>query len=711
MHFVAIFVDEHHVLHNRCDAAARHVLQRPLGDHVVALQIVGIERAFHHGLVGREGIVVAAVGSSLGGVAQEHLHGAVGPDGLPELNAVFGIVVYAERGVPELHVAPVAGQRDGGGESVLAYFHFFLTLAYDAGVGVGLQGQVLARGVELLGEGHPSGGRDDVQRVEGTLGEALHGHIAVAAVQFEGGLGVSAGYGLIHFGLRLAKFVHIGNLPLQSLGQRLVEAHGDDVLRALVHVGPPGGSAHFAPASPEVHGSGVYVAVVGNIASNAACPVAHQRQLVERALGGSVGDIGVGWQLVGLSVAPPSCPEVEGNAAVALGSYAHAGVNVGLAKQEFVQVGLYLGILRLRQRAVAVPGHDAIAHAVVYTELLPHLQSSVHGDIGRGVGQPHKVGIAQHEQGARTHHGGQLVVVVGQIAHFASAVGVAQRGHKPVVVGLVETLHRLGIGLCVEPSRIAPCGSAAASGFLGNGQCHALVEGSAEERHLAGIRTAGDADALHVNLGHVGPQLLQSVDESAQSPCPLAVGTVVDEFGIEAHEVVGGTVGGTAHLRVGIHLSLRERHAGNGAPLKHGAGQRDAAGANHQGIGCLADGGIGDFGTETECLAVHGDVHPQRVAVHLGTDGRGVNGRLLAYFVVLYFLGYLTAAAGPVGETAYAATAVRPFEGVGEHVDFLTLVFCRQHGSGVGSGVLHVVDQWDGLRMARQTDGQKRQHE
>ena len=43
---------------------------------------------------------------------------------------------------------------------------------------------------------------------------------------------------------------------------------------------------------------------------------------------------------------------------------------------------------------------------------------------------------------------------------------------------------------------------------------------------------------LHVNLRHFRPQLLQTVEQTAEAPCPLTIGTIILQFGIKTIEVM-----------------------------------------------------------------------------------------------------------------------------------------------------------------------------
>ena len=213
------------------------------------------------------------------------------------------------------------------------------------------------------------------------------------------------------------------------------------------------------------------------------------------------------------------------------------------------------------------------------------------------------------------------MVVVGQIGYVLLTVVLTQTLHKPVVVRLVEVLHRFGIRLDVQPTGITPGGSTTATRLLGDSEGDTLVEGSAEKGHLACIAATCDTDMLRIDLRHLRTQLLQSVNQTAQAPSPFAVSAIVFQFRIETVEVVVATSGGLPSetgpkLTVVVHLCLLVDHRGDGALLKDALGQGDAAGADHQGVRCLTHSGIADEGTKFERLFADGDRHLQRVAVH-----------------------------------------------------------------------------------------------
>ena len=136
-----------------------------------------------------------------------------------------------------------------------------------------------------------------------------------------------------------------------------------------------------------------------------------------------------------------------------------------------------------------------------------------------------------------------------------------------MVVGAVEILH------AVDMTVVSPRGSTASARLLGDGEGYALVEGSTEEGHLASIGTARDTDALDVDLRLFGAQLLQSVDEAAHAPCPLAIGTIGLELWIKTVEGVPATLVVRAPLRVVVDLVFVEVHHGDGAILEEGLGQ------------------------------------------------------------------------------------------------------------------------------------------
>ena len=132
-------------------------------------------------------------------------------------------------------------------------------------------------------------------------------------------------------------------------------------------------------------------------------------------------------------------------------------------QQELIDEGLHEWHLAFGQHAMGVSANDAIVHAVLNAELLPHLFCRLSGRQHRLVGEPLVVGVAQQQQGTRTHHCAELMMVVGQLVDAVAVEVLAHRLHEPVVVGVVEVFH---LRECVAD---APGCSTAAARLLGNG--------------------------------------------------------------------------------------------------------------------------------------------------------------------------------------------------------------------------------------------------
>ena len=251
---------------------------------------------------------------------------------------------------------------------------------------------------------------------------------------------------------------------------------------------------------------------------------------------------------------------------------------------------------------------DGIADAVGDAELLPHLTCRIDRDVGRRIGEPLEVGIAQHQESTRTDEGAELVVVVGQLIDAVAMEVLLEAFEEPVVIGPVEVLDTF------QFVGDTPRGCTSSTWLLGNGEGDTLVEGATEKRHLAGVGTTRHADVPGVDFCHLGTQLLQAIDEAAQAPRPFAVGTVVDQVGIEAHEVVFRAVEFATELRIAVYLTLVIGHQRDGASLENCRRQRDVARANHQRIGSFAHRGIGDQGAQGERLTAHRHIDDERIA-------------------------------------------------------------------------------------------------
>ena len=335
-----------------------------------------------------------------------------------------------------------------------------------------------------------------------------------------------------------------------------------------------------------------------------------------------------------------------------------AGVG-GAAQQELVDEGQHLGILTFGQLAVSVPVDDAPAHAVADAEAVPHLACGLGRDEHRTVGQPLVIGIAEQQEGTRTYHRTQLVLVVRQTIDAVAVEIRLLALQEPVIVGLVNVFQVLS---CQRQfMRGAPGCGTAATRLLGDGQGDALVEGTAVEGHLASVATARQADVLRVNLRHFRTQQLQSVNQTAQSPCPFAVGTVVLQLRVETVERMLTALMVTAKLAVVVHLLLVERHGGDGTVLEQPFGQCYHAGANHHGVRRLAHLRILNLRPQGQAVLADGDGDYQRVAAHAGLHLSGFHGGFCADAVGLYLRGYCVAATLPVGEGADTLQRVGQF--------------------------------------------------
>ena len=78
---------------------------------------------------------------------------------------------------------------------------------------------------------------------------------------------------------------------------------------------------------------------------------------------------------------------------------------------------------------------------------------------------------------------------------------------------------------------------------------------------------------VHIDAGYVRAELLQTVKQTAQSPSPLAIGTVSSQLWIEAIEGMLATVMVGSPLTIVVHLFFVESHDGNRTVGKELAGQ------------------------------------------------------------------------------------------------------------------------------------------
>ena len=193
---------------------------------------------------------------------------------------------------------------------------------------------------------------------------------------------------------------------------------------------------------------------------------------------------------------------------------------------------------------------------------------------------------------------------------------------------------------------------------------------------------------LGVNLCHLGAELLQTVDETAQSPGPHAVGAIVLELRIETVEVVLTALVMAAELSVVVDLLLVEVHDGDGTVVEELARQCQHARTNHEGVGRLSHLGIAYLGLQAERASIDSDKDDERVALHACHHLTVIGGGLGADAVVLNHVADVTAATRPVGET------LDTLQRIGQLADDGQLVDGRHLGSlELCPGVLNAVDE------------------
>ncbi len=139
----------------------------------------------------------------------------------------------------------------------------------------------------------------------------------------------------------------------------------------------------------------------------------------------------------------------------------------------------------------------------------------------------------------------------------------------------------------------------------------------------------------------------KSVDNSAHTPGPCAVGSYLYHVGVYAVDGLGAAFLGVRH-----HLREVECYAGNVAALEYLRRQRSVGEsyAYHGGERPVAFG-IFYSGREVEGFASVVHCHAQGVIVHESLDAVAAHYRLFAYFVVVELLNYFGAVARPVIES------------------------------------------------------------
>ena len=124
------------------------------------------------------------------------------------------------------------------------------------------------------------------------------------------------------------------------------------------------------------------------------------------------------------------------------------------------------------------------------------------------------------------------MLVVWQLINAVATEVLQLTLQEPVIVCSVDILY------VVLQMRDTPGSSTTATRLLCDSQRHALIERTTVERHLSCIRATGNTNVLHVNLSHFRAQQFQSVEQTAESPSPLAISTVILKLRIKTVKVM-----------------------------------------------------------------------------------------------------------------------------------------------------------------------------
>ena len=223
-------------------------------------------------------------------------------------------------------------------------------------------------------------------------------------------------------------------------------------------------------------------------------------------------------------------------------------------------------------------------------------------------------------------------------------------------------------------TRGTPCRSTSATWFLSYGKSHALIEGATIESHLTRIATARYSYMAHVNLCNLRAKLLQTIEDTAEPPCPLTIGTIILQLRIETVETMFSPVVMRSPLSVVVYLFLVEVHDSNGTIRKDLSWQNQHTGTYHQRIRSLARLRIGDSRFQPQRTTIHRHIHEESVSHHTGHHSTIWNSRLRANAVMLNLMSYLTTTVRPLSECLYLTLSVAPLERIRQFPAFLQII-------------------------------------
>ena len=186
--------------------------------------------------------------------------------------------------------------------------------------------------------------------------------------------------------------------------------------------------------------------------------------------------------------------------------------------------------------------------------------------------------------------------------------------------------------------------------------------------------------------------MLQSVNQSAHTPCPFAIGTIILQLGIETVKVMLASVVMLAKLLVVVYLCRGEDGSSNRPVLKELSRQGYHIGTNHQSIGRLPRLRVTDLRLECQRLLAYGNVYYQRVTIHPCFHLISFHRRLFAYAIMLNHRTYLIPASFPVRKAIHTLQCVGQFTDYGQFLWRRELLLCITATSillVINSGLTH----------------------
>ena len=194
-----------------------------------------------------------------------------------------------------------------------------------------------------------------------------------------------------------------------------------------------------------------------------------------------------------------------------------------------------------------------------------------------------------------------------------------------------------------------------------------------------------------IDLRHLRPQLLETVNQTTQPPSPFAIGTITDQIGIQAIEVMLSPVMMRTPLGIVVHLTLMEGHQGNRPVLKQLLGQGDHTRADHQGIWWLPCLRIIDHRAQGERLTINSHIHHEgSITLHTGLHLTGFYGRFLADAIMLDHVGDVTTTFLPVSKGTYTLQRIRQLTDHRQLIRFWHHRLCQ-----LATCILHLIHTWN----------------